>query len=60
MKELMVDWRLTTTNGIRFVMQVMVRGVALNKLIFAGIKIKDASLFVINPNGNVVGLHALS
>jgi hypothetical protein len=41
-------------------MQVMVCRVALHKLIFAGIKIKDASLFVINPNGNVVGLHALS
>ena len=60
MKEFMVDWGLTTTNGIGLVMQVLLGGVTLNELILTGIKIKDMSLFVINPNSNVVGLHIIS
>jgi hypothetical protein len=34
------------------------RRVAFNKLILAGIKIKDMGFFMIDPNGNVIGLHA--
>jgi hypothetical protein len=58
MKEFMVDWGLTTSNSIGLVMQVLLRGVAFNKLILTGIKIKYVGFFVINPNGNVIGLHA--
>jgi hypothetical protein len=41
-------------------MQVLLGGVTLNELILSGIKIKYVGFFVINPNGNVVSLHALS